>query len=185
MVRDAPMAAALERIFALGADVLTVAFEALAGEPGSSAHVVSQRVASDARKHSSRSAPLQQSPCSGYDSCPQALGTTSVTFDAEIDFSGGRGSNTGDVFHELWAARECLRLLDSESNLEAVKVEGTRSSVQNLVWESADCTLYFGGDSSTRQPARRVPGLSHEFQPERMVNQPHRHSGGWRTPSLS
>ena len=34
VVRDALTAAALERIFALGADVLAIEFEALAGKPG-------------------------------------------------------------------------------------------------------------------------------------------------------
>jgi hypothetical protein len=30
------------------------------------------------------------------------------------DFKGARGSNTGDSFHELWALRESLRLLEEE-----------------------------------------------------------------------
>lgn len=73
---------------------------------------------------------------------------------AKIDYSGARGSNTGDDFHELWALSQCLRLLDSKSGLKAVKVEGTESSESNFKWESSDCTLYFGGDSNSN--AERV-----------------------------
>lgn len=71
-----------------------------------------------------------------------------------IDFSGARSSNAGDEFHELWAARECLRLLEGSSQLEAIKLEGTRSSGKDFDWYSADCTMYFGG--STNSEADRV-----------------------------
>ena len=40
------------------------------------------------------------------------------------DFKGARGSNTGDSFHELWALRESLRLLDVRSPFTALTVEG-------------------------------------------------------------
>ena len=43
---------------------------------------------------------------------------------SDIDFGGARGSNTGDVYHELWAVRTALKLLDSSNDLEAVTVEG-------------------------------------------------------------
>ena len=33
------------------------------------------------------------------------------------DFSGARGSNAGDDFHELWALRQSLLLLNKIQNL--------------------------------------------------------------------
>ena len=91
-----------------------------------------------------------------------------ATSDVSIEFSGARGSNTGDVFHELWAARECLRLLDSRSGLDAIKVEGTQSSDPNMFWESADCTLYFGGTSNADAERIEVQQLKYSAaKPER------------------
>ena len=46
----------------------------------------------------------------------------------EIDYGGARGSNTGDEFHELWAVRQALRLLDLSSGLTAATVEGVPSA---------------------------------------------------------
>ena len=43
---------------------------------------------------------------------------------AKPDFKGARGSNTGDSFHELWALRQSLRLLDVRSPRMALTVEG-------------------------------------------------------------
>ena len=40
------------------------------------------------------------------------------------DPRGARGSNAGDDFHELWAARQAIRLLANEDGLEAITVEG-------------------------------------------------------------
>ena len=66
----------------------------------------------------------------------------------EIDFSGARSSNTGDVYHELWAVRAALQLLDNSSGLDAVVVEGVPSvDGAGSQWDGVDCTLLFGGQS--------------------------------------
>jgi hypothetical protein len=41
-----------------------------------------------------------------------------------------RYSRAGDVFHYRWAARRCLRLLDLNSPLECVTIEGSREDQQ-------------------------------------------------------
>ena len=66
---------------------------------------------------------------------------------AQLDYGGARGSNTGDVFHELWAVRQALRLLDASDTLTALTVEGVpaaNSSDSGL--DEVDCTLLFGGE---------------------------------------
>lgn len=69
---------------------------------------------------------------------------------AQPDFRGARGSNAGDDFHELWALRQALALLDQESGLTAVTVEGLvaedESGAPQDTWDGVDCTLYYGGD---------------------------------------
>ncbi|WP_188678147.1 ATP-binding protein [Neptunicoccus cionae] len=73
----------------------------------------------------------------------------------ELEFRGARGSNTGDVYHELWAVRSALKLLDSTSKLEAVTVEGVPSADGfGHQWDGVDCTLLYGGTSI--QTADRV-----------------------------
>ncbi|MGH9427151.1 MAG: hypothetical protein ACRD2L_12715 [Terriglobia bacterium] len=66
------------------------------------------------------------------------------------DYRGARGSNAGDDFHELWALRQALALLDLDTDLNAVAVEGLRaedeSGTPQDTWDGVDCTLYFGGD---------------------------------------
>ncbi len=67
-----------------------------------------------------------------------------------LDYTGARGSNTGDQFHELWALQQVLDLLQPETDLMAVGVEGVRtlSPSQNddsLTWDGVDCTLYYEG----------------------------------------
>lgn len=65
----------------------------------------------------------------------------------ELDFTGARGSNAGDVFHELWTVREALRLLLTEDDLRSIEVEGVRStSSSDNEWEGVDCALFFGGE---------------------------------------
>lgn len=59
-----------------------------------------------------------------------------------------RASRDGDQFHYLWAARQCLKLLDSRSGLDAVSIEG--SSIEDSVKEGdeiIDVGLYYGGQS--------------------------------------
>ena len=71
-----------------------------------------------------------------------------VVNDIQIDYRGARGSNTGDEFHELWAVRQALRLLDATSDLEAITVEGVPASDgSGSVWDGVDCALLFGGRS--------------------------------------
>lgn len=70
---------------------------------------------------------------------------------AKPDFKGARGSNTGDSFHELWALRESLHLLDVRSPLMALTVEGVleeepRDGYADQ-WEGVDCGLYYGGEA--------------------------------------
>lgn len=68
------------------------------------------------------------------------------------DFTGARGSNTGDDFHELWAARHAIRLLNDRDPLQAMTVEGIVPSdatgVADSTWEGVDCALYEGGRSA-------------------------------------
>ena len=68
----------------------------------------------------------------------------------QADYRGARGSNAGDDFHELWALRQALALLDQDTELTAVAVEGLRaedeSGTPQDTWDGVDCTLYFGGD---------------------------------------
>lgn len=65
------------------------------------------------------------------------------------DFRGARGSNTGDDYHELWAARHALRLLDDRDPLQALTVEGIvpadEASASDATWDGVDCGLYEGG----------------------------------------
>ena len=73
------------------------------------------------------------------------------------DYRGARGSNAGDEFHELWALEQVLGLLAPNTQLRAVKVEGVRTGRSGVdtnepFWDSVDCSLYFGGDTSSRLP---------------------------------
>ena len=69
------------------------------------------------------------------------------------DYRGARGSNAGDDFHELWALRQALALLEQDTPLTAIAVEGLRAEDEHGVpvdvWDGVDCTLYFGGDRAS------------------------------------
>ena len=66
---------------------------------------------------------------------------------SRIDYGGARGSNTGDEFHELWAVRQALRMLDLSSDLSAVTVEGVPTiDGSGRFWDGVDCALLFGGE---------------------------------------
>jgi energy-coupling factor transporter ATP-binding protein EcfA2 len=62
--------------------------------------------------------------------------------------SGAPASNAGDEFHELWALREALRLLDPSTSLKGVELEGVSaenpSDSEGPHWEGVDCALYYG-----------------------------------------
>ena len=55
-----------------------------------------------------------------------------VAFDVDwaVQNTAVRYSRAGDVFHYRWAARHCLRLLDLNSQLECVVIEGSRENHQ-------------------------------------------------------
>jgi len=90
--------------------------------------------------------------------------------------------NAGDDFHELWALRQALRLLDRDSDLTAIAVEGLSSEDETGApldtWDGVDCTLYFGGDQvasakrvvidqlkySRSSPERTLTELRGEFE---------------------
>jgi hypothetical protein len=65
----------------------------------------------------------------------------------QADYRGARGANAGDDFHELWALRQALALLDQDAELTAVVVEGLRaedeSGTPRDTWDGVDCTLYY------------------------------------------
>ena len=81
------------------------------------------------------------------------------------DFRGARGSNAGDVFHELWATRQALRLLQNEAGLEAIAVEGLSSRDEGGkspdTWDGVDCTLYFGGRDANEADRIRIEQLKY------------------------
>lgn len=67
------------------------------------------------------------------------------------DFSGARASNAGDDFHELWALRQSLLLIEQDTSLVAVAVEGLVAEDEtgpSDTWDGVDCTYYFGGDNA-------------------------------------
>ena len=67
---------------------------------------------------------------------------------AKVDYRAARGSNAGDDFHELWALRQALTLLDPDSNLVQLTLEGLTIEDENGVssdtWDGVDCALYYG-----------------------------------------
>lgn len=74
------------------------------------------------------------------------------------DYRGARGSNVGDDYHELWAVRQALRLLDEDSGLAAITLEGLSPADEQgssaEAWDGVDCALYYGAAESFT--ARRV-----------------------------
>src|SRR4051794_22941707 len=71
---------------------------------------------------------------------------------ATPDFRGARGSNAGDDFHELWALRQALTLLDNDTSLSGMTLEGLsdedEAGSSKATWDGVDCALYFGGDNA-------------------------------------
>lgn len=65
-----------------------------------------------------------------------------------IDYRGARASNAGDDFHELWALYQSLAMLDSDSGLFGLTVEGVLAEEKNGsspdTWDGVDCVLYYG-----------------------------------------
>jgi len=77
----------------------------------------------------------------------------------KIDYRGARPANAGDDYHELWALRQALSLLDPKSGLYAVTVEGLKPEDESGkppdTWDGVDCTFYYG-DEETETPSRIV-----------------------------
>ncbi|MCH1918025.1 ATP-binding protein [Shewanella sp. A3A] len=67
----------------------------------------------------------------------------------KAEYLGARASNTGDDFHEWWALRLALQLLELDTSLIAVTVEGVNLDDRNgqtlTEWDSVDCGLFYGG----------------------------------------
>ena len=82
-----------------------------------------------------------------------------------VDYRGARGSNAGDDFHELWVARQAIRLLSNEDGLEAIAVEGVSArdeqGAPRDAWDGVDCTLYFDGRSAAEASRIQVVQLKY------------------------
>ena len=76
----------------------------------------------------------------------------------KAEYLGARASNTGDDFHEWWALRLALQLLEPDTSLVTVTVEGVNlddKNTQELTeWDSVDCGLFYGGP--TVEQAKKV-----------------------------
>ncbi len=77
------------------------------------------------------------------------------------DYRGARGSNTGDDFHELWAARLAIGLLGGDGGLEALAVEGMLEEGKADTWDGVDCALYFDGPDAVSASRIRVEQLKY------------------------
>ncbi len=78
-----------------------------------------------------------------------------------VDYRGARGSNTGDDFHELWATRQAIRLLNAENGLKALALEGTLEPGKADSWDGVDCALYYGGDEAVSADRVRLEQLKY------------------------
>ncbi len=78
------------------------------------------------------------------------------------DYRGARGSNTGDDFHEVWATRQAIRLLNGEEDLKALTVEGVQELGGSVdTWDGVDCALYFGGPDAASANHVRLAQLKY------------------------
>lgn len=75
-----------------------------------------------------------------------------VTHMTEPDYRGARGANAGYDFQVLWVLRQALALLDQDSNLMAITVEGVQiedeGGTSQSTWDGVDCALYYGGEQA-------------------------------------
>ena len=55
---------------------------------------------------------------------------------AQPDYQSARGSNAGDDFHELWVLRQALVLLDQDTELKAIAVEGLKAEDEKAFLET-------------------------------------------------
>ena len=80
------------------------------------------------------------------------------------DYTGARGSNAGDQFHEFWALEQVLALLRPATNLKAVTVEGVAletAGADQSKWEGVDCGLYYGAPTLERADAIELAQLKY------------------------
>ena len=67
---------------------------------------------------------------------------------ARSDYSGKRGSNAGDDYPELWAARRALELITPGADLVQLTVEGVRADdaadMDDAIWDGVDAAFYYG-----------------------------------------
>src|SRR5690242_12505267 len=65
------------------------------------------------------------------------------------EFRGARGSNAGDDFHELWSLSQALALLDHETALTGITVEGLRPEDEKGVpaetFDGVDSAIFYNG----------------------------------------
>lgn len=68
-------------------------------------------------------------------------------------YSGKRGANAGDEFHELWALRRALATLSARSSVQYVTVEGIAAPAgidpDAPEWDGVDCAIYHGPERDT------------------------------------
>ena len=67
------------------------------------------------------------------------------------DLPGARESNAGDDFHILWGVALCLRMIQPDSSLRRIVIEGVaprdRANASRRAFLAADITEYYGGNS--------------------------------------
>lgn len=72
-----------------------------------------------------------------------------------LDFGGARGSNAGDAFHELWAVRRALALIEPGTRLIGLTVEGLVAEdevgAEPIRWAGVDCATYTA-DAAAGEP---------------------------------
>jgi len=72
---------------------------------------------------------------------------------ARTEYSGKRGGNAGDDFHEIWAMRRALEILAPHSTVQQVTVEGVlaedEAGSDRAAWDGVDCAIYHGGTDGT------------------------------------
>lgn len=63
-----------------------------------------------------------------------------------LDVAGAPASSAGDAFHETWALLQAMTLLERNSPLAELTVEGVREAAETdntALWDGVDCALYF------------------------------------------
>ena len=72
---------------------------------------------------------------------------------ARTEYSGKRGGNAGDDFHEIWAMRRALEILAPHSTVQQVTVEGVlaedEAGSDRAAWDGVDCAIYHGDTDGT------------------------------------